>query len=418
MNPQYGSAQVDTSARHVDRSRVDGGGLMARSFPTDAESITADWLSKMIGIPVSDFVVTTLEGGVVSDIFRVHDVHYSGPSGEAPTSFIVKVAAASADRRQIAVACGAYLKELNFYRLLAPQTPIRTPTIYACVDDGDTSPTRFAILMEDLTVRSTVFDQIDDPPNEADARQIALEAARLHAYYWESDVTRLPWLGSTDGRYESPLDAVCRAAPANFPVFSARWREMYGAELFERDRFDEATRLCELLCGPSSDLILNRIYDVLSSRPKTLLHGDMRADNVFRSNPPSPAGQTQLTFIDWQLMHVGPPGPELTEAWVTSLEPDVRRNDLKMLHDYRDELVELNPAADSYTHDMLTEDYALGHCFWLTTLITAGAATLPSFNQPENARMKRLWEKMMTRVLTAATDHSCLPRVESILDSA
>jgi hypothetical protein len=391
---------------------------MARSFPTDAESITADWLSKMIGIPVSDFVVTTLEGGVVSDIFRVHDVRYSGPSGEAPTSFIVKVAAASADRRQIAVACGAYLKELNFYRLLAPQTPIRTPTIYASVDDGDASPAWFAILMEDLTVRSTVFDQVDDPPNEADARQIALEAARLHAHYWETDLTRLPWLGRTDGRYEFSLDAVCRAAPANFPVFSDRWREMYGDELFERDRFHEASRLCELLCGPSSDLILDRIYDVLSSRPKTLLHGDMRADNVFRSDPPPQGRRTALTFIDWQLMHVGPPGPELTGAWASSLEPDVRRNDLKMLRDYRVQLVELNPAAESYTYEMLIEDYALAHCFWLTTLITAGAATLPSLDQPQNARMKRLWERMMTRMLTAATDLSCLSRIEAILDSA
>jgi hypothetical protein len=30
-----------------------------------------------------------------------------------------------------------------------------------------------------------------------------------------------------------------------------------------------------LLCGPSCDLILDRIYDILSSRPKTLFHGDM-----------------------------------------------------------------------------------------------------------------------------------------------
>ena len=89
-----------------------------------------------------------------------------------------------------------------------------------------------------------------------------------------------------------------------------------------------------------------------------------------------------------------------------------------MLREYRDLLVELNPAAEPYTYDMLTEDYALGHCFWLTTLITAGAATLPSFDQPETARMKRLWGKMMTRVLTAATDLSCLPRLESILNGA
>ena len=30
-----------------------------------------------------------------------------------------------------------------------------------------------------------------------------------------------------------------------------------------------------------------------------------------------------LTFIDWQLLHAGPPGPESTQAWQYSLEPEV-----------------------------------------------------------------------------------------------
>jgi hypothetical protein len=407
---------VDESVRQGNASQVERRRVVTRSFPTDAGSINAGWLSEVIGIPVSDFSVTPLEGGVVSDVFRVHEVRYMDPSGDAPSSFVVKVAAASIDRRQIALACRAYLKELNFFRFLARRAPVRTPTIYACQDDGGTNPERFAILMEDLTVRSKVFDQIDDPPDEADARRIAGDAARLHAYFWESDVTGLPWLGRADGRYEFSLDAACRAAPTNFGLFTDRWRAMYGEDLLDTARFQEASRLCELLCGPSCDLILDRIYDVLSSRPKTLLHGDMRADNVFRSDPLSGGGQSELTFIDWQLAHVGPPGPEFTEAWVSSLEPDVRRNDLAMLRDYRDLLVELNPAARSYSYEMLLEDYALGHCFWLTTLITAGAAILGSFDQPESARMKRLWERMMTRVLTAVTDLSCLARVESMLD--
>ena len=67
---------------------------------------------------------------------------------------------------------------------------------------------------------------------------------------------------------------------------------------------------------------------------------------------------------------------------------------------------------------MLAEDYALGYCFWLTTFITAGAATLPSFDQPQNARMKRLWETMLTRALIAVTDLSCLSRVKTILNGA
>jgi hypothetical protein len=200
-------------------------------------------------------------------------------------------------------------------------------------------------------------------------------------------------------------------------VFSGLWRQMYGRDLLGGGRYDEATKLVELLCGPSCELILERIYDVLSSRPKTLLHGDMRADNIFRSNPSSATeGPSPLTFIDWQLLHVGPPGPELTEAWIGSIEPRVRRDEFALLTEYRNTLVQLNPSAQAYSFDMLVEDYSLGYCLWLTTFITAGAATLPSFDQPASARMKRLWETMMTRALTAVTELSCLSRITTILD--
>ena len=390
---------------------------MTRLIPTDGESITAGWLAEMIGAPVSDFSVTVLEGGVVSDVFRIHDVRYASPNTDAPTSFVIKLATRSSERRQMAISCGLYLKELNFFRVLAIQTPIRSPEVYACVDDGKANPERFAILMEDLSHRSKVFDQVKDPPTEKDARNIALEAAKLHAHYWESDVTRLPWLGRADGRYVFPLDALSRSSPVSYPLFSTLWQKMYKEDLFDTERSNEATRLTQLLCGPSCDFIHDRIYDILSSRPKTLLHGDMRADNVFRSrrSPGTAVEQSHLTFIDWQLMHVGPPGPELTEAWISSLEPEVRRKDLAMLREYRDALVSLNPSAESYTYEMLVEDYSLSCCFWLTTLITAGAASLQSFDQSEGVRMQRLWEKMITRVLTAVTELSCLSRVEALV---
>ena len=187
-----------------------------------------------------------------------------------------------------------------------------------------------------------MFDQVDNPPNRHDARPIALEAARLHAHYWESDVTMLPWLGRPDGRYVFPLDALCRAAPASFPVFSRSVAAMYGDGPLRQRPIDEATDFAELLCGPSSDRILDRIYDVLSSRPKTLLHGDMRADNIFRSDHRR-LRRAPLTFIDWQLIHVGPPGPELTGAWMARSSRRSAANDLTMLREYRDPLVRLDP---------------------------------------------------------------------------
>ena len=97
-----------------------------------------------------------------------------------------------------------------------------------------------------------------------------------------------------------------------------------------------------------------------------------------------------------------------------SLEPEDRRKDKEMLKQYHDKLVALNPAAAAYTYDMLLEDYTLSFCFWWTAIITIGAGTLNSFDRPESARMKRLWEKGLFRSKTAMGDLDCLSHIQRL----
>ena len=139
----------------------------------------------------------------------------------------------------------------------------------------------------------------------------------------------------------------------------------------------------------------------------------MRGDNVFRTHPTVGPRDTPpvLTFIDWQLLHAGPPGPEFTQAWQYSLEPEVRRKDRAMLQQYHTRLVALNPAAAAYTYAMLVEDYTLSFCFWWTAVISIGVGTLPSFDKPEGARMKQLWGKGIPRALRAMCDLDCLAHI-------
>jgi hypothetical protein len=390
---------------------------MASGFPTDAGSITADWLSAALGSRITAFSVTPLDSGVASDVYRLHDL-VGTAGGDLPASLVLKVASQWYERRQFAVACNLYGREVSFFRALAASTPVRSPKVYACEDDGQASPVQFAILMEDLTAHSSVVDQVDEPGDEEFATKLARQAARLHAHYWQYDVTTLPWLAGPGSRYVFPLDALCRSGPASLPLFTSLWSKTYGDDLFDAGPFAEAAPLVERLCGPSSDRVLDGIYAVLSSRPKTVLHGDLRADNVFRTNGSQEdvPDHSELTFIDWQLVHAGPPGLDLAEALVASFEPGVRRAEHRILRAYHDALVELRPDAAAYTYAMLVEDYTLGACLWLTTFITAGAATLPSFDQPGTARMKRLWEKMVHRALTAVIELECLSAVTSILD--
>jgi hypothetical protein len=391
---------------------------MPEDFPKTANDVTKEWLSSVLGAEVTGFEATFLEGGVLADATKLHHITYAGNPADAPSSVVVKVANAVPERRDLAIANNAYVKEVLFYRDLAEDVPIRSPKVYGCFTDGSNNCANFVVVMEDLSTHSKVFDQVDDPPDAAFARKVALEAAEMHAKFWESETTRLPPIGRADGRYVFALDGASRMVRATWPMFRDLWKQMYGWDLFDGEPNNDVEELTELLAGPKSIGILERIYDVLSSRPKTLLHGDMRADNIFRTHPDQCSGvdDATLTFIDWQGMHAGPAGTEFSQAWFNSLEPEVRRHDREILREYRDRLVELQPAAEAYAYEMLIEDYALGICFWWTAIISIGAGTLPIFDKPEGKRMKLLWDKGSRRALAAMRELECLARVRQLAE--
>jgi hypothetical protein len=163
------------------------------------------------------------------------------------------------------------------------------------------------------------------------------------------------------------------------------------------------------LCGAIND----RIADILSSRPRTLLHGDLRADNIFRTPGTSVADAT-LSYIDFQLMHAGPPGPEFAEAWIHSLEPDVRREDQEILREYHERLVELEPAAAAYTYEMLLEDSALSSCLWWNVFMAAIPLYIETFGQPESAGIEAIVHVAIPRMKEALLDLDCLSRIQAI----
>ena len=155
--------------------------------------------------------------------------------------------------------------------------------------------------------------------------------------------------------------------------------------------------------------------DRLSARPRTLVHGDLRADNIFRTHPDRglSAKESTLTYIDWQILQPGPPGPEFTQAWQHTLAPEVRRKDLVFLKEYHDRLAVLAPAAAaSYPYESLVEDYRIAFVLWWMGLTTLGVATIPVFDKPEGQRMRALWHQGLRYSWQAIQDHGCLAMVE------
>lgn len=104
---------------------------MSDAFPRTLEAIDCAWISNSLGAEVLSFRHSFLEGGMLSDAFRLHDIEYARPADGAPRSVVVKLANAHEAQRQSTIANGVYVKELTFFRDLAAEVPMRTPKIYA-----------------------------------------------------------------------------------------------------------------------------------------------------------------------------------------------------------------------------------------------------------------------------------------------
>ena len=103
------------------------------AFPQSIDDVTNEWLSEVLDGEERDFNVRFLEGGVLSDGFKVCDI---GSDEDLPESLVLKLANQVEDRRALTAANGAYVKEIGFFQDLAPKIPLRTPLIYHLEDDG------------------------------------------------------------------------------------------------------------------------------------------------------------------------------------------------------------------------------------------------------------------------------------------
>ncbi len=136
---------------------------MAVELPRDASSITDEFMSSVLGVSVTVLDIAVLEGGNLSETYRVR-IGGVQAAPRLPPSVVVKLPCLVDQRREYAISVNAYAKEVAFYQQLAQQVPVRCPKVYGCVTDGSATCEGFAIVMEDLTSHSTVFDQIEDPP--------------------------------------------------------------------------------------------------------------------------------------------------------------------------------------------------------------------------------------------------------------
>ena len=153
--------------------------------PPDA--IDAAWLTAVLRQAGVDAVVDGVRArqigtGQIGDSVRF-ELSYAGAPADAPASLVGKFPAAGAESRATGVALGNYLREVRFYQQLAPTARISTPRCWHT--DVDPQTHDFVLIMEDLAPAAP-GDQLKGVTLDQ-ARQVIVEAAKLHASHWDDD---------------------------------------------------------------------------------------------------------------------------------------------------------------------------------------------------------------------------------------
>ena len=234
------------------------------AVPSGIEGVTAQWLSEAIGVPVHDVRAEqiAMDTGFSSLLYRVH-VTGEGPPGQGlPASVIVKLPADS-DARGAMEMMGGYSREVAFYRDVAKRAPTGTPAVHAALMAQDGSD--FVIVLEDLRD----WDNVDHLAGLTldQTRLVIAELAALHA--WSAEPSNAA-LRQSFPRIDTPM--MRDVLPAVFAQGWQVYRERSGSDVTPA-----VIRHAERFAQRASTALR-----VLTEHD-TLVHGDIRADNVFFS---------------------------------------------------------------------------------------------------------------------------------------
>jgi thiamine kinase-like enzyme len=265
-------------------------------IPTHPRDVPLAWLAERLGGPpgsLAGFTYKPLGTGQMCDSFRL-TLDWQGHDG--PTTLIAKCPSHDERSRHIAAALRNYVKEVSFYRELAPLALVPRPHCYhAEIADNDVD---FVLLLGDCAPAAQA-DQLAGA--SAQALQPAVEAlAKLHAPFWNSDVaTRHPWL------VHDSRDLIVTMLPTLAEGFAERY----------------ATRLPPETIAIARALAANvATYLDWQSSAASVVHGDFRLDNLLFA----PDGQS-LYVVDWQTAGFGCPFADLAYLIGTSIPDPAER---------------------------------------------------------------------------------------------
>jgi hypothetical protein len=347
-------------------------------FPTDPSSVTAAWLSEVLGADVRECRLEQIGIGV-GLLGRLYRAHLKG-GPDVPTSVVVKLPMLDAKvRAEICEEMEFYLREVRFYQEIGLDNPLRPARPYFAAFDETTHD--FVLVIEDLG-RLRLADQTVGC-NAADAETVVDAIAGHHAHWWDNDrLASLPWLKTFA---TTPFPAVLAGS---FEAAWPRFIELIGADLSPEFR----------AFGERLPSMLQWFCDQIARPPRTFLHGDLRLDQLFfavgADDPP-------VTALDWQITMKGRGAYDLGYFLSQSLTTDTRRScEAQLIERYA---ARLSEHRIDYPRDEVLRDCRLttAMCF-VYPVIGAGRVKVA------NDRQVTLLRTMLDGAVATIEDHDAL----------
>jgi len=228
-----------------------------------------EWIGEALGTTITGLEAQLLgeARGFQSTTWRL--TLRCDPPGSAPESVILKSETAHEGQNAFSRLNNAFGREVGVYNHCTPRLQRHRPVIYAFQESAPSW-----LLMEDLThLRSG--DQVIGLSDQETIDTLERMAA-IHAEFWlDPGLQQHDWLPQQGFWFADPK-----------PDLSDDFFATYGIRLGP-----EVCRLHRVVQEQSS-----AIDEAVAARPWTLVHGDLRADNVMLAKAP---GDPASLIIDW-----------------------------------------------------------------------------------------------------------------------
>jgi len=352
--------------------------------PSDPVQVHPKWLEWHLtknGL-ISGVKVTSVHcepmGGSVGFLSRMSRLipEYSEPVTDNLHSLILKMGTTRPHFQEVADRLHVFDREVGFYKHIAPTTATRLAKLYASDPVGGSG----WMLLEDLCFLEK-GDQIHGLSN-AQVSMTLQHIGEVHAANWnKSSLDNFEWL----------------------PEDSFWFRESLS------NSFDEFRKHYELRLGGTAIAVMEKMLDkseqldaIIATRPRTLVHGDLRADNLLLGKPGS---QDEVLILDWQTATKSMGAIDVALLIGGSDPPAERAGHHTELFDSWYEKLLANGVTNYHRHEAIN-DLRLG----MLSALRIPIKVFRDFGGPDfrNAREAQLADVLILRHVNAAIDFDAI----------